>query len=402
MPTRQAFGEELRRRRTARKMTQGVAARGLGVQRATLTQWESGTHLPSAEKVRAADDYFGARGALIALADAARTGAAPHAAPRKLTLDEVFIAVGRTLRARLQPAEGDRPPGWCHDLAQRATPTPLSTAYGIRTLLMLDGPGVDLRPLARFIWHRHGEGGWVIRHAGPPRPEATAAMVDALTRVALDVDLDDAWCGLERSVDDHARAHPFVLCVVLETAARFRPTEPFTAQLVDHLLAARRRFDDAELWPANATVDPRRIEPSMVHTARAVAALRAAQHQLHRDDVAEAVDQAVRWITDTEQDDGVTEVLRPDPANRSADVPINHFTAAWVVRALAGHPGVPGPRMNAALQRLWDSYLPDDALWGWKHDGQIPLWMAHDAVAALRAAALAGFPTPVVVPTAGE
>jgi hypothetical protein len=117
--------------------------------------------------------------------------------------------------------------------------------------------------------------------------------------------------------------------------------------------------------------------------------------------VDEAVGQAVEWIVARDRaDDGVTEILR-DPDSRRLDVPINHFTSPWVLRALAGSEGVPGPRVQAALTMLWDSYSPIDGLWAWTHDGTLPTWMTYDAIAALRVAALASFRTPITA-TPGE
>ncbi|MBA2696047.1 MAG: helix-turn-helix domain-containing protein [Actinobacteria bacterium] len=395
------FAAQLRRHRSERGVTQQTAARGMGVERATLTQWESGRHLPSPEKVRVIDDYYGAGGVLTALAEAARTGTAAQPLPRLLLLTNVFAAVGRGLVRHLIADAAGRPLGWCHNLGTGTTPTPLSTSYVIRTLLLLDEAAVDLGPVISRVKERQVGGGWSNRIDGPPRPEVTAVVVDALSRLGADADLAAAWHSLESSIDTVARERPYVLTTVLETAVRIRPDSPFVTRLIDDLLVARKDCGHVLLWPATAAPGIARVEASLVHTARAVTVLKAAQAAVDRPDVDEAVGQAVEWIVARDRaDDGVTEILR-DPDSRRLDVPINHFTSPWVLRALAGSEGVPGPRVQAALTMLWDSYSPIDGLWAWTHDGTLPTWMTYDAIAALRVAALASFRTPITA-TPGE
>ena len=53
------------------------------------------------------------------------------------------------------------------------------------------------------------------------------------------------------------------------------------------------------------------------------------------------------------------------------------------------------PRVDSALDVLWECYSPSDGLWVWRSDGQLPVWMSYDAVKALRALALATLSTPV-------
>jgi hypothetical protein len=51
--------------------------------------------------------------------------------------------------------------------------------------------------------------------------------------------------------------------------------------------------------------------------------------------------------------------------------------------------------LAGAFDTLWKAYVPTEGLWVWKQDGRLPIWMSHDAVAALRAAALVGFRVPL-------
>lgn len=398
--TRADFGAELKRRRVEQHLTQEAAARGLGVQRATLTQWESGRHLPSPEKTTEVDHYFGAAGALVALVEAARAGGGAGPARRILPLSAVFSGVGRALLRHVAYDDNGRPLGWSRNLSRRTNPTPLSTAYGIRTLQMLDQVPVDLGSLARAVLDARTGAAWASRSSPVPRPEATAVVLDALCTLGLNAEVEDEWRWLEDAIHGVARLRPYIIATVLEAAARHRTESSFVPRLVDDLLATRKDFGSAWVWPATAAPDVVRIQPSLVHTARAVTALRLARPALDRADIDDAIDQAVEWIVgrSSHEDERWTEIIRPDPDRHDLDVPVSHFTSAWVIRALAGLDGVPAPRMHAALAWLWDSYSAPDGLWAWKTDGQLPVWLTHDATAALWSLALASFATPLPAP----
>src|SRR5438552_1094275 len=59
------FGEELRRYRERRGLTQESAAALLGVSRVTFTQWEGNKHLPSLARAEELDRALNASGALV-------------------------------------------------------------------------------------------------------------------------------------------------------------------------------------------------------------------------------------------------------------------------------------------------------------------------------------------------
>lgn len=395
------LGALLQARRSEQRKTQNEVAKAIDVSRATLAQWETDRHLPSSENARLLDEYYGAGGALTALADATRGGIPTQAVTRSQSLADVFPRVAAGLLAHLIRDADGTPLGWRHNLGQTKRHTPLSTAYGIRTLLLLDDGHVDLDALRRvLVKARTPDGAWSHRRSpGKPRPEVTAVVLDALSRLGSSADVDLSMHWLEDSIDAMARARPYVLTSVLETVVRLRPDTTFVHTLLDALLDARRTLADALLWPANAGARLGRVEPSLAHTARSVAVLRQARLHVERSDLDDAIGQAVAWIVDREKkDDGVTEILQLDPADSLRDVPIRHLTSAWVVRALAGTSGVPGPRLQAALDTVWSCYSQPDALWVWRSDGLLPIWMTHDAVAALRAASLAHFLTPIPPP----
>jgi transcriptional regulator with XRE-family HTH domain len=412
------FASELRRLREERQLTQEALARLLKVKRATLTQWESARFRPARTKVVALDEHLGANGTLIALDEAERTGAEPphldgtsraDGQEQYVPLSEVFAKAGDRLVTAIVRHPGEDPGspenvGWTHNIGGRGRkPTPWSTAFGISTLLSLDRADVDFGELATSLARRQVGGGWSNRELTVPRPEVTAAVLDALSRIGPGrsdeavADLPAAWAWLETSLDAVERGRPYVLSAVLEAVVRLRPDSSFVGTLVRALLEARREFGGVPLWPADATADARLLEASLTHTARAVVALRCVHERAATPELDDAIGRATEWIVSWPRgDDGVTEVLRDErnPDSRGLDVPINHFTAAWVVRALLGTDSAPTGRMQVALDMLWDAYELAEGLWIWRLDGRLPVWMTHDALLALRSVALAGYATP--------
>ena len=395
------LADELRKRRLSKDVTQEDVAIAVGVKRATVTQWESGRFRPSPQKIADLDAYLGAEGALIALGATPVSAQAPVAGPPETpgaTVADVFTGVGDRLVAELipDPDESDGL-GWPHNLGARATrPSPWSTAMGVRTLLLLDRVDVDLAALAATLGARQESDGWSNRRREVPRPDVTAVVLAALSRIGPGgADLDAAWRFLETAIRPPDSTSPFVLSTVLQVVAQLRPESAMTRRLVKGLLDARVPFEDVHAWPANPTPGALRVEPSVAHTARAVVALRAAEPAVDGGDLTEAVEQGVAWLATPERSyDGITEIQRVDEDRRELDVPVDHFTSAHVIQALAGTGHGRGGRLGDALAVLWDSYIPTENLWAWKQDGRLTMWMNFDAVSALRTAVLAGFPSP--------
>ncbi|MGI9001590.1 MAG: hypothetical protein ACR2GH_07970 [Pseudonocardia sp.] len=277
-------------------------------------------------------------------------------------------------------------------------PTAWSTAYGIKTMLLLGEPAEDLDGLVRYLEQSRvsGTAGWSIRGPGSTRPEVNAVVVDALARAgAPAASVDEGLMLLAEPLDTFSRSRTFALTTILEVALRLRPDAEFVHRLLDDLLRARLDVDGVALW-AEKAAGGSAVQPSLAHTARAVVVTGLAGSLLDRADASDAAEEALAWVADQDRDDGVTETLRPDPARRAYDVPVRHFTAAWTVRAIAGVHGVPGPRLRGALHTVWSRYVPSQALWAWG-DGDLPIWMTHDAVMTLRHAALVSLPTPIAL-----
>lgn len=400
-------GRELRRLRKAAGQTQAETARIIGVTRANLTQWETGKYLPSAHNARQLDDHFRAANALVTLVETARSPHehTPPAAGDTAVVDtsrsllQVFHTVGAKLAERLIRDEHGKPLGWRHNLQKSTGPKALSTAYGINTMLVVGDPYIDLHTLAEDLYRLQSAQGWRGR-AGGKRPETTASVVDALFRTST-MSADEGLDQLEGSLDPYSRTRPYLLSAVLHTAVRLRPDAPLTDRLIDALLAARLDFDGSQLWPEKNEAGLVAPEASVVHTARSVVTLREVLHSREdRNDVREAADEATQWLIDrSHSDDGVAEDLeRPRPDGEGTTrIIIRHFTAAWVVQALATAPFLPLPRLNRALGTLWERYDADQGLWAWG-SGDLPIWQTLDAVTALRAAALAAAGPPLSPP----
>jgi hypothetical protein len=319
------------------------------------------------------------------------------------TLLQTFQAVAKALRKALIKEAG-LPTGWRRNLGKRqnsdAMPkkkaTAVSTAYGIRTMLLLeDSLAPDLIPVVESLKKMaHPKGGYASTGQDEPSAEATATVLNALCRITVTEDFMAHTIQMEgkKNLGDFEKARPFILTTMLETSLLLgRATGPVDV-LVDCLLDARRPYGDLQLWPENSGPEQIDPAPSVAHTARAVRAL-AGVHSIRSarqpQKVKEALDQAVPWLIDQRDLRNTDEFIeRNDRMVRTS-----HFTAAWVVKALVSA-GVPAahPAVRHAIIWMGRSYARDLALW--KEDrGYAPIWMTFDAIEALRLAYLAA-PSP--------
>jgi transcriptional regulator with XRE-family HTH domain len=403
-----SFAETLRRFRELRGMTQAQLAQRVGVQRATFTQWESGRHMPIDERLRELDKLLGAEGELIAAA--AEQG---RPVQRPVLLDGVQPAteggrsVLRVLREtrrafldQLQYADSDLI-GWRHNLVQSdEPPSVLSTAYGLKVLALLGGPDARTPAVADYVLRRcvrSEDGrlvGWVSRTQTRPRMEATGPALDALLHTGVPISVDDVERMLRGLVDDTARERPFILATGLEPLLRVAPDSKLAAELVKALLDTRIERDDVLLWPEKKRLhrDQPLLAASVAHTARAVTVLRDAPSEL----VGDAVTSAEQWLADVDDVNGVSEVIRRRlDTDRVEELSIDHFTSAWVVRALAGGEAPYRRQIQRALEHVWARYHEPSHFWAWGN-GDVPVWLLADAVAALRDTALALSSAPII------
>ena len=101
----------------------------------------------------------------------------------------------------------------------------------------------------------------------------TAAVLNALRRIAATDDFDAHIAQMERDLGDFEKCRPFILTTMLETSLLLKPGTRLVEILIDSLLAARRPYGDLLLWPEKTEpllIDP---APSVAHTARAVRVL---------------------------------------------------------------------------------------------------------------------------------
>jgi hypothetical protein len=398
----QVFGVELTQTLRMRgKTIEQVAAR-LAIPPAEVARWAEGEDLPTAPQARSLDKYLTARGAIQNLVTDLRSRPdrpgprlvpVPLPSPSAPTLLQTFENAARALRGCLARNADGKPTGWPPDL--RVLPgeaTAASTAVGIRTMLLLeDGLAADLVPVAESLrTMAFTAGGYAGREQSGPRPEATAAVLNALRRTAATEDFDAHMAQMERDLGDFEKCRPFILTTMLETSLLLNPGTTLVEVLVDSLLAARRPYGDRLLWPEKAEpllIDP---APSVAHTARAVRVLASVQAARPADPVREALEQAVAWLIEQPDLHNAYEVVERPVDGRPEPVHVRHFTAAWVVKALVSA-GVPAshPAVGKAVARIWESYGGDTAaLWAWDN-GDLPIWMTFDAIEALRLANLA-------------
>jgi hypothetical protein len=396
------FGVELTQTLRMRRKTVEQAAARLAVPPSEVARWAAGQDLPTEPQARSLDRYLTARGAIQNLVTDLRARPdrpgprlvpVPSPGPSAPTLLQTFQNVAQALRGCLAKDTDDKPTGWPRDL--RALPgeaTAASTAFGIRTMLLLeDGLAADLVPVAQSLRKMAlTAGGYAGREQSGPRPEATAAVLNALRRIAVTEDFGAHVAQMERDLGDFEKCRPFILTTMLETSLLFKPGTKPVEDLVDSLLAARRPYGDRLLWPEKTEallIDP---APSVAHTARAVRALAGVQAIRPADPVQEALEQAVAWLIEQPHLHNAYEVIERPVGGRPEPVHVRHFTAAWVVKALVSA-GVPAghPAVGKAVARIWDSYGGDTAaLWAWDN-GDLPIWMTFDAIEALRLANLA-------------
>ena len=236
--------------------------------------------------------------------------------------------------------------------------------------------------------------GWYARVQRAPRLETTAAAIDALLSAGVNIKVDDVLSMLGRLLDDDdaARSRPFILISALDPLLRLAPDAELTRRFVDALLACRIDFGERQLWPEKRLLqrDQPGLTPSVAHTARAVTVLRTAPDHLVTD-TASAED----WLFEAENLAEVSETIGRDLADNSREeLTIHHFTAAWAVRAFATAAVPDHHKINEGLLDVWKHYDRERHVWV-QENGDAPVWMLPDAVAALQDAAFALHPTPV-------
>jgi hypothetical protein len=330
--------------------------------------------------------------------------------PASETLLQTLQNVEKALWENLIRDSDGKPMGWRYNLRvkpdgatgdQSAGVTAVSTAYGIRTMLLLlevrallllgDDVAADLMPVAESLKKMaEDDGGYRGRGQQQPRAESTAAVLNALHRIAPAEDFSTHIAQMEKDLGDFEKSRPFILTTMLETSLLLGRGTRLVKILVDSLLAARRPYGDRLLWPEKS--EPGLISPeeSVAHTARAVRALAVVQAVQPDSRVKEALEHAVGWLIEPRDLRNASEVIERPSATGDYPVHTYHFTAAWVVKALVSA-GIPATHraVTDALTGIWSSFGGEAAaLWA-RENGDLPIWMTFDAIEALRLASLA-------------
>jgi hypothetical protein len=395
------FGADLFQTLLMRRKTIEQAAARLAVPPAEVARWAAGEDLPSEPQARDLDEYLAARGAIRKRVTELRSGPdqpgprlvpVPFPSPSAPSLLQTFQSVAAALRQCLARDASGVPTGWPPDLRVPGEATAPSSAFGIRTMLLLeDGLASDVVPAAESLRKMaFTAGGYAGREQFGPRPEATAMVLNALRRIAATEDFDAHMAQMERDLGDFEKCRPFILATMLETSLLINPRTPLVETLVDSLLAARRPHGDLLLWPEKAEPFRSAPAPSVAHTARAVRVLASVQAIRPDSHLQETLEQAVTWLMEQRDLHNAYEMIERALQDRPEVVHVRHFTAAWVVKALVSA-GVPTshPAVSNAVAQIWDSYDGTTAsLWAWENGDQ-PIWMTFDAIEALRLANLA-------------
>jgi hypothetical protein len=358
----------------------------------------SGKHLPRPKQSARLDAVLQTDGALRQLIAQARE--APPAVPATRASEsvlDVFRRVQAAIESYLQTDDDGRPLGWCHNLQQGLAPTPVSTAFAIRILQLIDETSISrLGGLGRCLRvMEEPDGGWAARSQRRRRPEATASVLDALVRVDPGMDPSPYLDLLQKDIDGATLRHTAMLARVLETLLDLRPEADMVQQLLKRLL--KNRHEDSRqrlLWGQKAEPGLANPEPSAIHTACACAVLkRASVVGAVRPDLTGKVDGAletgVAWLLRQRDLDNTSEEVERYVGGRKEVLYYRHFTSAWVLRTLLLC-GVPSahPTVAVALEYVWKSFDDQHSLFHWRN-GDLPTWMTFDGISALRTASLA-------------
>ncbi len=278
--------------------------------------------------------------------------------------------------------------GWCHYLGQypqAQAPSPLSSAFALRTL-MLTGyarPGVSVSGVRDWIMSRaNADGGWSAQSQGDiSRPEVTAIVAATLVQLW---GADEATARASKTIesalsggsDPMIESDSYVLSTVLEES-RFLEVDPRQVHRVaQRLLDGALKMDDGRYCWAETLFEHDGGTPSSARTAHAVLALQSyarTESQLPHS-FGTVLGGALDWLQDASLSNEVTKLVRyPSPGREEVNVP-RHFTAALVSTALsqAGRGGSPGA--ERALRESWSRYR--QGVWVWD-SGVAPTYVTY-------------------------
>lgn len=318
---------------------------------------------------------------------------------------ECLSTLAKTAVRISDPSRGELT-GWAHffdEPKEHLHPTAISTSYGLKTILTIDAPDglLDRSRLTETLWKlRLRDGGWAARTGREhSRPETTALVLGALASAGYDqmrlAEAGDAFeKALSRQADPIARTLVYPICAAIRGLVRARPESSRVRELTNDLLdGAISDVPSLDLmcWSRELSsgTGAQRLVPSVAHTAMAIVALSRASLVLGTDErTTSASEKAIAWLCQ-----------HPDLANRSEQIRrvmaehndqrdmlnVDHFTAAWVARALLSVQPISMPESEAlllnAVRQVWLSQR--GGIWDWEENLR-PVWMTYQGICALR------------------
>jgi transcriptional regulator with XRE-family HTH domain len=398
-------GEHLAERRRRRGLSQAALAEALDVTRTLISAWENDHRTPRGSHLTALVEALDDDGTLVRLFTVPERGVHTRLFNDPTTVNVLVQRTVDRLVGLLPPGGHARSSqsvyGWRHDLDDAgAPPLALSTAYGLKTVLIAGARDwrVSLPRIRATLRSFELEaGGWTVGRPPPGQtilalPEVSSVIVSALhdagesddyvrERTALVVD------ALRRDVQATVPARPYVLATSLFELSRLPVDETAVRSLIDHLLNLSLDDGGHNTWPVRVrgpSLTP--ITPSPVHTAIVVCALAAWARRLDDARISDIALSGAAWLERSQDLSLEDETLWRHSDGFSARAhPVREFTPAWVLRALlaTGRDAGSAP-VTRALHEMFEYHLPDVDLWHWpRGGGLVPVWMTYNAVAAL-------------------
>jgi hypothetical protein len=286
--------------------------------------------------------------------------------------------------------------GWRHYLSlgprYPVTVNVLGTAYGLKlvTWLAPHDNRVDVTDVVETLfWLQRPTGGWSsTSQQSEGRPESTAIVLSALApHAASDPRFTLAKLRLAQLIAAATEESRLDRTSVAAITLSFLATQPDLAQQARSLAlelahVGRQAPDQKGVWWGT---DARSPEPSVAHTARALVAL--SRFTAANQKVKEAQAKGLDWLVNTvDNDPEVSLALQTEEVRRYGMVgilPLRHFTAAWVMLALAN--ARKSRQSEAAVKHATTAVLRERerGLWRWPKTSEEPIWMTYQALRAL-------------------
>jgi len=295
-------------------------------------------------------------------------------------------------RYRCEPRGEIQVCGWSQFYDEKVPPSAIGSSYGLRIAMALDVRDLKIdrhRVIQSILAMQRPGGGWSAsnqREVG--RPEVTAWVLGALAPAGLSAEERARLVEtLEKLLDDKTdpvgMASTCVVATAVSALALFSPGSSRLPDLADRLAdgpvgGTRER----PRW--SATLRAPVGTESVPHTARAIVALhRAAEVLSNGRDLKQLAGAAAGWLCESTDLAVQSEQIRRTHNGESDVLVVNHFTPAWVARALMleGQDPLRSEPLRDAVGAVVERQ--ERGVWKWV-DHREPVWMAYQGVSVLR------------------